>query len=423
MEHTRMFHFAYDEAGRLRAEDCELEAIARSVSTPTFVYAHATLVRHFRVFDDAFAGHPHLVCYSVKANSNGALLRLFGSMGSGADIVSGGELMRALKAGIPPDRIVFSGVGKSDREMIAALDAKILAFNVESEPELELLDQIARERRTVAPVSLRVNPDVDAKTHPYIATGLHHSKFGIPLADARRIAARARDMKGIVLHGIDCHIGSQLVTIDPLLEALRSLLHLVDALEADGHRIADIDLGGGLGIPYIGEAPPHPSVLGQAVTGLLAGRKQRLILEPGRVIVGNAGILLTRVLYVKKTPTKTFVIVDAAMNDLIRPALYKAHHDLWPVRKRGRPQIQADVVGPICESSDTFAKDRLIEQPEPGDLWAIMSAGAYGFCMSSNYNSRPRAAEVMVRGQEMCVIRAREPMDVLTEGESVPNWF
>jgi diaminopimelate decarboxylase len=359
----------------------------------------------------------------VKANSNGALLKLFRSMGSGADIVSGGELMRVLRSGIPPERIVFSGVGKTAEEMIAALDAKILAFNVESEPELELLARIANERQVVAPVSLRVNPDIDARTHPYIATGLESSKFGVPIREARRLAARMAGMKAVALHGIDCHIGSQLVTMDPLIEALRSVLRLVDDLASDGHVVRDVDLGGGLGIPYSGEAPPHPSVFGKTVVSLMQGRRERLILEPGRVIVGNAGILLTRVLYVKTTPTRTFVIVDAAMNDLIRPALYKAHHDIWPVVKRGREPIVAEIVGPVCESSDTFAKARSIERPEPGDLLAIMSAGAYGFVMSSTYNSRPRAAEVLVKGDEFRIIRERERPEALVEGESTPEWL
>lgn len=421
---TPMFHFAYDEAGRLRAEGCDLERIASAVSTPTFVYAHATLDRHFRVFDQAFAGHPHLVCYAVKANSNGAILRLLGGLGAGADIVSGGELVRALRAGIPADRIVFSGVGKTRDEMAAGLEAGILTFNVESEPELLVLDEVARARGQVAPISLRVNPDVDPHTHPYISTGLLHSKFGIPIDDAPRIAALARNLPGVALRGIDCHIGSQLVSVDPLLEALDSVLRLVDTLARDGHVLEAIDLGGGLGIPYADEAPPQPAELGRAVVARLQGRRERLILEPGRVIVGNAGLLLTRVLYVKRSAAKTFVVVDAAMNDLIRPSLYQAHHEILPVvRRPARPKVRVDVVGPVCETGDYLAKDRMLEAVEPGDLLAVMSAGAYGFTMSSTYNSRPRAAEVMVKGESYHVIRARERIESLTEGESTPDWL
>lgn len=419
-----MFHFEYDDRGRLMAEGVDLEDIAREVATPTFVYAQATLERHFRVFDEAFAGHPHLVCYAVKANSNGAVIRLLAGMGSGADIVSGGELMRAIKAGIPPDRIVFSGVGKTRAEMEAALDANILAFNVESEPELEALDVLARSRRERARVALRVNPDVDPRTHPYIATGLAESKFGVPIAEARRIAERMRGMAGVELTGIDCHIGSQLTSLDPILEAMNSVLLLVDELRADGHAIEHVDLGGGLGIPYGAETPPHPRDLGARVVARMAGRKERLILEPGRVIVGNAGILLTRVLYVKKTPGRTFLIVDAAMNDLLRPSLYKAHHAIWPAKKRpDAPVLRFDVAGPVCETGDSFARDREMQAAEPGDLLAIMGAGAYGFSMASTYNSRPRAAEVLVRGDRYHVVRARETLESLTAGESVPEWL
>lgn len=419
-----MFHFAYDGAGKLFAESCDLEAIADRVGTPSFVYAQATLERHYRVFDEAFAGHPHLICYSVKANSTRAVLSLLASMGSGADIVSGGELVRAVRAGIPPSRIVFSGVGKTREEMALALDAGIHAFNVESEPELEALEKLAGQRKQIAPIALRVNPDVDPKTHPYIATGLQHSKFGIPIEEARRIARGIKHSRAVKLIGIDCHIGSQLTTLDPLVEALESVLSLADELALDGHDVRDIDLGGGLGIPYGAESPPHPSELGRVVVERMRGRREQLILEPGRVIVGNAGILLTRVLYVKDTPSRTFVIVDAAMNDLIRPSLYKAHHEIWPITKRAASdQIRADVVGPVCESADSFAKDRLLERPKPGDLMAIMSAGAYGFSMSSTYNSRPRAAEVLVNGGRFEVVRVRERVESLMDGESVPDWI
>ena len=419
-----MFHFAYGETGRLSAEAVDLHTVAGEVGTPTYVYSQATLTRHIRVFDEAFSGHPHLICYSVKANSNSAILRLLRDHGAGADIVSGGELDRALAAGLSPKQIVFSGVGKTEREMVDALDAGILAFNVESEPELALLDQVATARNKVAPVSLRVNPDIDAQTHPYIATGLNESKFGVPIGDAPRIAMDIAKRSGVALHGIDCHIGSQLTSMAPLLEALESVLTLVESLTADGHHIHHIDLGGGLGIPYRGESPPHPQEFGAAVVARLQGRPQTLILEPGRVIVGNAGILLTRVLYVKKTPSRTFVIVDAAMNDLLRPSLYQAHHEVWPVQRReGETEVPVDLVGPVCETADTFARNRPLQPVSPGDLLAIMSAGAYGFVMASNYNSRPRPAEVMVSGDRFHVVRAREERSALSAGESIPDWM
>ena len=424
-----MFHFAYSEEGHLHAEGNDLRALADAVGTPTYVYSQATLTRHVRVFDEAFAGHPHLICYSVKANSNGAILNLLRGHGVGADIVSGGELARALGAGIAAERIVFSGVGKTDAEMAEALEAGILAFNVESEPELAALDAVARAKGRVAPVSLRVNPNIDAKTHPYIATGLSQSKFGIPIEEARRIAATIRSMDGVALHGIDCHIGSQLTSMVPLLEALDSVLALVDTLTQDGHTIRHIDLGGGLGIPYVGisddrDKPPHPREFGAKVVERLAGRPQTLILEPGRVIVGNAGILLTRVLYVKTTGARTFVIVDAAMNDLLRPSLYQAHHDIWPVTKRGHASAATvDIVGPVCETADTFARQRQMPAVRSQDLLAIMSAGAYGFVMASSYNSRLRPAEVLVDGDRYHVVRARDDRAALTAGESVPAWL
>ena len=419
-----MFHFAYDDGGRLMAEGVDLAALADAVGTPTYVYSQATVSRHARVFDEGFAGHPHLICYAMKANANAGLLRVLASLGVGADIVSGGELVRALAAGIRPEHIVFSGVGKTPAEMSEALDAGILAFNVESEPELAALDAVARGRGRVAPVSLRVNPNIDAQTHPYIATGLAESKFGIPIEAAPRIAAGIRTSSGVELHGIDCHIGSQLTSIEPLLAALESVLALADALKADGHEIRHIDLGGGLGIPYKGENPPHPSEFGAAVVARMQGRNETLILEPGRVIVGNAGILLTRVLYVKTTPSRTFVVLDAAMNDLLRPSLYQAHHDIWPVHRHDdRPTVEVDVVGPVCETADTFAKARRLQALEAGDLVAIMSAGAYGFVMASNYNSRLRPAETLVNGEAFHVVRAREDRTSLMAGESVPDWL
>ncbi len=419
-----MFHFAHDDQGILRAEGVDLRALADAAGTPTYVYSRATIERHFRVFREAFAAHPHVICYAMKANPSRAVLALLARMGAGADIVSVGELERALAAGIPASKIVFSGVGKTRLEMRRALEVGIRTFNVESEPELQALAEVARELGQVAPVSLRVNPDVDAKTHPYIATGLSGSKFGVPIADALAIAERMRALPSVSLVGIDCHIGSQLVTIEPILQALDSVLRLVDALRAAGHPIHDVDLGGGLGIPYGNEAPPPPAVLGAAVTARMAGRPESLVLEPGRVIVGNAGVLLTRVLYVKRTPTKTFVIVDAAMNDLLRPALYGAHHEIWPVvRREGVARVEVDVVGPVCETSDAFAKARSLPEIEAGELVAILSAGAYGASMSSTYNSRPLVAEVMVDGDTWATVRRRQTIEELSAGESIPAFL
>lgn len=419
-----MFHFAYGEDGVLRAEDVPLPEIAEAVGTPVYVYARATLERHYRVFDEAFAGHPHLVCYAMKANSSRAVLELFARRGAGADIVSGGELHRARAAGIPPERIVFSGVGKTPREMAEALAAGIAALNVESEPELLELARVAKEMGRVAPVSLRVNPNIDAETHPYIATGLRESKFGIPIDEAPRLAARIAADPHLELVGLDCHIGSQIVTLGPLLAALDAVIALSEALRGRGHPVEHLDLGGGLGIPYNRETPPHPRELGRAVVERMKGRPERIILEPGRVIVGNAGILVTRVLYVKDAPERRFVIVDAAMNDLMRPALYQAYHDIWPVRRPDRDAKElVDVVGPVCESGDTFAAQRSVTRSRAGDLVAIMSAGAYGYAMASNYNSRPRPAEVMVDQDRWSVIRAREDYDALVAGETVPAWI
>lgn len=418
-----MFHFDYGAGGALEAEDTSLERIAAEVGTPTYVYSRATIERHFRVYDEAFAGHPHLVCFAMKANSSGAVLALLAQMGSGADIVSGGELFRARRAGIPADRIVFSGVGKTDRERAEALDERILCFNVESEPELAALARVASEKERVAPVSLRVNPDVDAATHPYIATGLAESKFGVPIQDAARLAAVIARTPSLQLNGIDCHIGSQITTLPPLLEALDSVLRLVDELRSLGHDVAHVDMGGGLGIPYKGESPPHPSEFGREVVARMKGRRERLVLEPGRVIVGNAGVLLTRVVHRKATEDRTFIIVDAGMNDLMRPALYQAHHDIWPVRRREGEMQPLDVVGPVCESADTFAKARALPPLVAGDLVALMSAGAYGYVMASAYNSRPRPAEVLVDGARYAVIRRRERYADLVEGEAIPPWI
>ncbi len=420
-----MHHFSHDDSGALLAESVPLVKIGAEVGTPTYVYSEATLSRHFSVFDGAFREVPHLICYSVKANSSRAVLELFAKFGTGADIVSGGELARVLTAGIPAERIVFSGVGKTREEMEAALVAGILSFNVESEGELLVLGEVASALGKVAPVSLRVNPNIDAKTHPYIATGLADSKFGIPIEDAPRLAQEVSRQRSLSLVGIDCHIGSQLTSIEPLLEALDSVLALVDVLRAAGHQhIEHVDLGGGLGINYKGETPPHPNELGDAVAAKMAGRSERIILEPGRVIVGNAGLLLSRVLYVKRTKDKTFVVLDAAMNDLLRPALYGAHHEIWPVQKHaGGESIIADVVGPVCETGDRFAEARKLPALQPGDLVAIMSAGAYGFSMASSYNSRALPAEVMVSGDRFSVVRRRQKIEDLMRDETVPPWY
>lgn len=419
-----MFHFAYGDDGWMAAEGVPLPGIAGAVGTPTYVYAQATLDRHLRVFDEAFSGHPHLICYAMKANSSQAILRLVADRGAGADIVSGGELFRAMRAGVPPERIVFSGVGKTAHEMAEALRAGVLCLNVESEPELSALARVAAEVGRRAPVSLRVNPDIDAQTHPYIATGLRESKFGIPIDDAPRLAARVAGDPNLELVGLDCHIGSQIVSLDPLLGALDSVIELSDQLRALGHPVRHLDLGGGLGIPYDRETPPHPSELGRAVVERMRGRPESIVLEPGRVIVGNAGVLLTRVLYVKDAPARRFVVVDAAMNDLMRPSLYDAHHDIWPVKRAESDERSVvDVVGPVCESGDTFARARPLPPVRAGDLVAIMSAGAYGYAMASNYNSRARACEVLVHGDRWAVVRERETNESLVAGESVPAWL
>lgn len=418
-----MHHFAYRD-GVLCCEDVPLPDIAAQVGTPTYIYSHATLERHFRVFDSAFAAVPHLVCYSVKACSNLAVLRLFRTMGGGFDIVSGGELHRALLAGADPRTIVFSGVGKRDDEIGAALDAGVLCLNVESEEELVVTSAIAEARGMRAPVALRINPDVDPETHPYISTGLRTSKFGIPIGRARAVHALARSLPGIDVVGLDCHIGSQLTQTEPIVASIRRLLTLVDELRGDGTKISHLDLGGGLGIAYDQETPPHPADYARAIIDEVRGHDLTLVFEPGRVIVGNAGVLLTRVLYTKSNDAKDFVVVDAGMNDALRPSLYGAWHALQPVVEPVVPgRSRVDVVGPVCESGDFLARDREMTPAGRGDLLAMMSAGAYGFSMSSNYNSRTRAAEVLVRGDEVHVIRERESLDALVAGEHVPPFL
>ncbi|MDX1252436.1 MAG: diaminopimelate decarboxylase [Gammaproteobacteria bacterium] len=411
-----MDHFSYRN-GALHAEDADLAQIAATHGTPCYVYSRATIERHWHAFDRAFAGHDHLVCYAVKANSNLAVLNVLARLGSGFDIVSGGELERVLAAGGDPAKVVFSGVGKRADEMRRALEAGIHCFNVESLPELERLNTVAEEIGVRAPVSLRVNPDVDARTHPYISTGLKENKFGIDIAEAREAYARAAGLPHIEIVGVDCHIGSQLTEIEPFVDALDRLLHLVDDLAAQGIAIDHIDIGGGLGIAYHGETPPSPADYAAALLPKLAGRGHKILLEPGRAIVGNAGVLLTTVEYLKHTAHKNFALVDAGMNDLIRPALYKAWQDIVEVTPRtAREPQHYDVVGPVCETGDFLGKDRSLNI-QPGDVLAVRSAGAYGFVMSSNYNTRPRAAEVIVDGDQIHLVRARETVQALFAGE------
>ena len=402
-----MHHFQ-EHNGELWAEDVRVTDLAREYGTPLYVYSAATLTRHFQAFDSAFSRIPHLTCFSVKCNSNLHVLKLLKELGAGADIVSGGELHRALQAGMDPKAIVFSGVGKQDFEMQAALAADILMFNVESAQELETLSRLAQETQTTARISLRINPDVDPQTHPYISTGLKENKFGIEMSQAVDLYVRANELPGIEPVGIDCHIGSQLTQIEPFLDALKRLTSLRSQLVDMGMNIQYLDLGGGLGITYSEEDPPHPKDFGQALTEALQDQDLTLILEPGRVIAGNAGILVSRVLAAKKTEHKNFVIVDAAMNDLIRPSLYSAYHRIAEVQANKRPERTVDVVGPICETGDFLAKDRILPGLKADDLIAVFSAGAYGFTMSSQYNSRPRAAEVMVDKDQSRLIRHRE---------------
>ena len=411
-----MNHFTYRQ-GVLHAEEVPLAAIAESVGTPTYVYSTATLTRHVRVMTEAFGDRPHLICYSVKANSNLAILRLIAERGGGFDIVSGGELARVRHVGGDAGKTVFAGVGKTQEEMEAALAAGILLFNVESAEELEALDAVGRRMGRRAPFALRVNPDVDARTHRYISTGLKTSKFGVPFEEAVALYARAKKMKGLVATGLDCHIGSQLTQTAPLRAALSKVAGLYTALKARGYPLAYLDVGGGLGITYSDETPPSPDEYARAVLAVAGGTGATLILEPGRALVGNAGVLLTRVLYRKKTPARRFVVVDAGMNDLLRPALYEAHHGLQPLVKRRGKAVEVDVVGPVCESTDVLAKARPLVLPQAGELFAFMSAGAYGMSMSSTYNSRPRPAEVLVDGAAWRVVRERERVEDLWRGE------
>jgi diaminopimelate decarboxylase len=421
-----MHHFDY-RGGELHAEDVNLTSLAQTVGTPFYCYSTATIERHYRVFAEAFAGVDALVCYSVKANSNQAVIATLGRLGAGADVVSEGELKRALAAGIPPQKVMFSGVGKTARELALAVDQDILCINVESEAEIEQLAAIAAEKGRTADISIRVNPDIDAKTHAKIATGKAENKFGIPISRAREVYARAAKLPGVRVAGVDMHIGSQIVELDPFGDAFALLADFVRMLRTDGHSIAHIDLGGGLGIPYRNdnEPPPDPVAYAAIVKSATAGLDCKLIFEPGRLIVGNAGILVTRVLYVKPGEAKTFVIVDAGMNDLVRPTLYDAHHEIIPVRQAeaGAPRIVADVVGPVCESGDFLALERSLAVPRPGDLLAVMSAGAYGAVQASTYNTRALVPEVLVRAGDWALVRPRLDADKLIALDRLPPWL
>jgi diaminopimelate decarboxylase len=420
-----MHHFAY-RAGVLHAEAVDLVDLAARVGTPFYCYSSATIERHYQVFTHAFADVSALVCYAMKANSNQAVLTTLARLGAGADVVSEGELKRARAAGIPPHKIMFSGVGKAARELALAVDEGILCVNVESEPELELLSSIAQQKGRTAHVSLRVNPDVDARTHAKIATGKAENKFGIPISRAREVYARAAKLPGLRATGVDMHIGSQITDLAPFDDAFALLSEFVRTLRGDGHTISHIDLGGGLGIPYRedNEPPPHPDAYAAMVKRATRDLGCTLIFEPGRLIVGNAGILVTRVLYLKRGETKSFVIVDAAMNDLIRPTLYEAHHDVRPVREAdpGAPRIVADVVGPVCESGDFLALERDLPEPRPGDLLAVMSAGAYGAVQAGTYNTRPLVPEVLVRQGEWALVRPRLDADALIGLDRLAPW-
>ncbi len=422
-----MHHFDYRE-GVMHAEDVDLTRLAREVGTPFYCYSTATLIRHYKVFSGAFADIPSLVCYAMKANSNQAVLKTLAGLGAGMDVVSEGELLRARTAGVPADKITFSGVGKTAREMARALDENILCFNIESEPELRALSAIATSKGTRARVALRVNPDVDAKTHRKIATGKSENKFGIPISLARSVYAEAAVLSGIEVVGVDMHIGSQITNLEPFDEAFGLLAAFVRELRADGHAIDHVDLGGGLGIPYKeGEDPDryHPERYAAIVKKHANSLACTLIFEPGRLIVGNAGVLVAQVIYVKRGANKNFIIVDAAMNDLIRPTLYDAHHNVKPVRQgdRSAKMMIADIVGPVCETGDFLATSRRIAEVVPGDLLAVMSAGAYGAVQAGTYNSRLLVPEVLVNGSEWAIVRRRGSFEELIALDSVPAWI
>jgi diaminopimelate decarboxylase len=421
-----MHHFAYRDRV-LYAEAVNLTELADIVGTPFYCYSSATIERHYNVFAAAFAGVDALVCYALKANSNQAVVTTLARLGAGADVVSEGELLRARAAGIPPQRIVFSGVGKTARELNLAVEHGILSVNVESESELELLSSIAIAKGRTADISIRVNPDVDPKTHAKIATGKAENKFGIPISRGREVYSRAAKLKGVRAIGVDMHIGSQIIDLQPFRDAFALLAEFVGVLRADGHAISHVDVGGGLGVPYRedNEPPPDPNAYAAIVKGATQNLGCRLILEPGRLIVGNAGVLVTRVLHVKHGDAKNFVVVDAGMNDLIRPTLYDAHHDIRPVREpsAGRRRIVADVVGPVCESGDYFALERELAAPDAGDYLALMTAGAYGATQSGTYNSRPLVPEVLVRKHEWALVRPRQGIEDLIALDRLPPWL
>jgi diaminopimelate decarboxylase len=420
-----MHHFAYRN-GVLHAEAVSLDALAAHVGTPFYCYSTATLTRHYQVFAGAFADVDALVCYAMKANSNQAVVATLARLGAGADVVSGGELKRARAAGVPPEKIMFSGIGKTAAELALAVDEAILCINVESEPELEMLSAIAAGKGRTACVSVRVNPDIDARTHHKIATGKAENKFGIPLSRAREVYARAAKLPSLKVSGVDMHIGSQITDLDPFGDAFALLADFVRTLRADGHVISHVDLGGGLGIPYRddNEPPPRPEDYAKVVKRATRDLNCRLIFEPGRLIVGNAGILVTRVLFVKHGEAKNFVVVDAAMNDLIRPTLYDAYHEIWPVKEAtaGR-RIRADVVGPVCESGDFLGLDRELAEPQAGDLLSVMSAGAYGAVQAGTYNTRPLLPEVLVNGGEWALVRPRLETDQIIALDRMPAWL
>ena len=417
-----MNHFQYI-ADELYCEEVPVSKIAEEVGTPLYLYSHATLRHHFRVFDDAFSGMKHLTCFSIKVNSNLTLLRLFALEGGGMDIVSGGELYRALKAGVEPAKIVYSGVGKRVEDIEYALKSNILMFNVESAQEILKLNEVAAKIGKKAKMAIRVNPDVDPETHPYISTGLRENKFGIDINNAFEQYITAAGMDNLKVVGVSCHIGSQLTLASPFVDALKKLKQIIKRLKKEEINIDYLNLGGGLGITYNEEKPPGPKEYANAISKELEALDLMLILEPGRVITGNAGILVTKVLYTKPTQKKTFFIVDAAMNDLIRPSLYNSYHGIQPVRIFQREKVKADIVGPVCESTDFFAKEREVPFFEAGELMAIMSAGAYAFSMSSNYNSRPRVCEVMVKGNRFYTIKDRETFEDLVKGEIIPDFL
>ncbi len=417
-----MHHFKY-RGDQLYCEDVSIREVAEKVGTPFYLYSRATLERHYLAFEKALKGTSHRICYSVKANSNLAVLALFARLGSGFDIVSGGELARVLKSGGDPSKVVFSGVGKGTEEIGAALEAGILLFNVESLPELREIDRVAGLLGKRAPVAFRVNPDVDPRTHPYISTGLKQNKFGIPIEEAVEAYRLARDLPHVEPLGVDCHIGSQLTEIAPFLAAVEKVKGLIETLRKEGIAIRYFDLGGGLGINYDEEEPPHPTEYGRALIRHTQDLDCTMIFEPGRVIVGNAGILVTRVRYTKENLGRKFIIVDAGMNDLVRPSLYQAYHRIQAVERKITENITADVVGPICESGDFLAQEREIQPYEQGDLMAVMSVGGYGFVMSSNYNTRPRVPEILVTEDRYFVVRKRETAEDLMRGESIPPFL